>query len=544
MGFGALPSAEDARPQMFSPRHMPQKRPVDLGGVLDEAKLDSPTPRKIAKVDSDPPSVSTAAGPSSPTSASAEEVSSPVLDAAKLDSPTTRKIAKVDSDPPSVSTAVGPSSPTSEEVSSPVGPSSPSAEEVSSPVVCEMLATTESVSSPQEEHIRFDRAVAAAMHVFRETWIAFAIERDAGNLTDEKNEDHASKVCELLVAERYESMRPALLDLLPWLGPVQLNEQGSDYKVVEFQGQKPPWRLEKQADDSDECLYKLQLEWLRTEPRGRAWEALGAAMAAVSTRKEKCWLEAHETTSKMNAHIQTLPGCKSKKSARRKGAIRTFLEKNSSSGCGFFSSYLLDPTTNLRFAFTPGEPRPTPASLVITARMPLWDALASLDDGGPIRGKAASREWCLKAGRQFAFQAVNFGVEETREKAHEMRVDAETLEPDSKLRDLLKSKKPVVLLEVVAALAPREMAKKQGLGQVVKAELKRVMHEAKRRGEAVVFCLGSDKPHALAEKVYVRAPISDHGLRCGYLRWRASADAPWAREREFSERICLCLQMP
>jgi len=213
-------------------------------------------------------------------------------------------------------------------------------------------------------------------------------------------------------------------------------------------------------------------------------------------------------------------------------------------GCGFFSNYLIHPSTNLRIAFRVGETNPTPASLVITARMPLWDALKSLDGDGPLRGEAASRQWCMKAGRQFAFQAANLEVEDSEESPQKCRAKAIELQADKKLRDLLRGSQPVVLLEVVAALAPREIMKKEGLSTVVKNELARVMHEAKKRGEAVVFCLGSDSPHDLAQKVYLRKPIGDYGLQCGYLRWRASADMPWARERAWADRICMCLQMP
>jgi len=184
---------------------------------------------------------------------------------------------------------------------------------------------------------------------------------------------------------------------------------------------------------------------------------------------------------------------------------------------------------------------PTPAALVITNRLPLWDALKALDGDNPVVGEAKSREWCLKAGRQFAFQEAKLGISE---KSRKYRAAASTLKSDPELRALLRSKKPVVCLEVVAALAPRDVARNEGLSLIVKAELTRVMREAKSRGEAVVFCLGGDSPHTLAEKVYLRKPISDHGLRCGYLRWRASAGVPWAREEQWDERTCLCLQMP
>merc|ERR1719253_142915 len=248
--------------------------------------------------------------------------------------------------------------------------------------------------------------------------------------------------------------------------------------------------IRKQAELDDEPLSR-KLRWFRNEPRARVWEALCAVMAALSSRKEKGWLEAFQTTEDLKDGIKQLPMCKSKRSARRKGAIRKIIEEQCSAGCGYFSHYLVKPGTDLRVSFAPGATTLTPASLVVTTRLPFWEALRSLDDGGPLRGEAASRDWCLKAGRQFAFQGAIFGAADG---SHKCRVDAESLLPDARLRDLLRCRKPVVVLEVVAALAPREVAKKQGLGEIVKAELTRVMREAKDRGEAVIFCLGSDSP--------------------------------------------------
>jgi len=400
-----------------------------------------------------------------------------------------------------------------------------------------------------QDHGRLDSAVEAARCMFTEAWVAFAIERDSqpGKGDEAEREDYASKASELMVAERYEEMKVALLNLLPWLGPMQPDGQGKNYQVVEFSGCHPPRHLKKGQDDSHAVL-KAELDWLRSEPRGRAWEACCAVMAALSTRTEKSWLEANDVCPHLEEHLSTLPGCKSKKSAQRKLEICKFLEKEASSVRGFFAHYMVSPTTNLRIAFAPGVPMSMPAlpaSLVITNRLPLWDALVSLDGDCPLKGEAKSRTWCMAAGRQFAFQLANIGVpERPAAVSRKARAAGSTLQHDAKLLKLLRSKKPVVQLEVVAALAPRDVSKQQGLGEVVKAELAAVMQEAKRRGEAVVFCLGSASPHLLAEKVYLRKPISDNGLRCGYLRWRASADAPWARETEWSDRTTLCLQMP
>lgn len=398
-------------------------------------------------------------------------------------------------------------------------------------------------NSDSHEHCNLTSAVEMAMHLYREAWIFFATERDVGNADEGKRDNRAAQISEAWAAEHYERMKSALMTLLPWLGPL---ESESNYSAVSFAGQTPPRKPSKaqEVTTDPESLHetdlKEHLEWLRQEPRGRAWEAFCALMAAVSTRKEKCWLEAYETITELEEELVSRQKCKSKKSAHRKQAIRTILENACSSGCGFFAHYLVR-DADLRVSFARCQSGLTPASLVITARLPLWEALASLDGNGPLRGEAASKEWCSAAGRQFAFQDANLGVDET---SIACRVAAANLVPDARLRDLLRSRKPAVVLEVVAALAPRELAKKEGLGEIVKAELARVMREAKRRGEAVVFCLGSDSPHKLAEKVYMRKPVSDYGLRCGYLRWRPSANSPWSRERAWSHRICLGLQLP
>lgn len=72
----------------------------------------------------------------------------------------------------------------------------------------------------------------------------------------------------------------------------------------------------------------------------------------------------------------------------------------------------------------------------------------------------------------------------------------------------------------------------------------KLMRDCQRRGEVVVFTLGSDSPLDLFKKVYNRPPISSYGLRCGYIRWRASADEPWAREAKWADRCCMCIQLP
>jgi len=511
MGFGNLAtSTSDAPHPLFSPRLIPQKRPLDFN---EDDSSDAGMPCKAMKIKA--------------------RYDAPPLVPACLEEKTTGLMLDDDS-PMARSTSAGSSSAPRAE------------EEVVVPVLHEVLPSCVACPSSEDGHSAgpsaLDNAVDAAMTTFMDAWYAFALERDgAKNKDADDREDHASKVSEAWAAERYEQMKGPLLGLLPWLGPMQdADTNGRKYQVVEFQGRKPPHQ-KGEKDMGDDEILKPMLEWLRNEPRGRAWEALCAVMAALSTRKEKCWLEAHETCGGLEERLSKMPMCKSKTSLRRKQAIRTSLEEEKAGGCSFFAEYLVHASGHLRVAFAQGPSAPIPACVCITARLPLWEALKSLDDQGPLRGVAASKSWCMQAGRQFAFQTAVFGV---KEDSKQCRADATALKPDPKLRDLLRSRQPVVVLEIVAALAPRDVMRKEGLSEIVKAELAMVMSTAKSRGEAVIFCLGSDCPHDLASKVYVKPPISDHGLQCGYMRWRESAEAPWARERKWDDRITMCMQMP
>merc|ERR1711924_361099 len=103
------------------------------------------------------------------------------------------------------------------------------------------------------------------------------------------------------------------------------------------------------------------------------------------------------------------------------------------------------------------------------------------------------------------------------------QVPTQHLRAEPKIRELIRSKVPVVMLDVIAALAPRECAAEHGLSEIVKAELTALLRQAHADGKAVVFMLGGNKPQTLAQKVYLKPPSTDNGLRCGYLRWRDGA---------------------
>jgi len=417
----------------------------------------------------------------------------------------------------------------------------------------------------QDEHAGLDAAMAKAMSLFSEHFVAFSLNRDAGNADEVTREDRACELGEKMADERYEDSKAALLDLLPWVGPLKPatpTAQGRSYDVIEFEGKQPPRHIEelKKGGKPLSCdkIQKAQLEWLRTfGDRTRGWEALTAVMCCMAARSEMSWMESFCISSEIQYKVKKVPGCASKGSVKRKAWIRQYLLDQMQYGCGNWVSYLIHHNCTVRVAFAqaqaPGVPRHIPVSVLIHARQTLWDALQHQDDNGPIKfGKdmqkqdkqtdKRKRDWLMTPGREFAFQLANF--EEDEENKLLNRVSVKTLQPDSKLRTLLRSKQLVSQLEVIAALAPRDLMKKEGLSEIVKAELANFMRDAKARGEAVVFCLGSTSPHMLAQKVYLRPPIGDYGLQCGYLRWRDSPDVPWASEKNWHDRICLCLQMP
>jgi len=423
------------------------------------------------------------------------------------------------------------------------------------------------VTRKQDEENGLDSAVNKAVRLFSEHWVAFAIKRDASNADEVERDGRACQLGERMAAEKYEELKAAMLDLLPWVGPMKpatSTIQGRSYDVIEFEGKEPPSHIKKkleaqkkkgQASVAEEKLQKAQLEWLRTfGNRTRGWEALCALLSTIAARGEMSWMESFHVATDIDSRVKKIPGCKSKGSAKRKAWIRQYIQDELQHGCGDFVSFMVHQGCTLRVSFVqaPGVRKQIPASLLISTREPLWEALQNQDDNGPVRfpqgipwnGFRQKREWLMKAGRQFAFQLANLEGDEEDTRSGKSRVAIETLKPDPKLLALLRSRKPVVQLDVIAALAPRGVMKKEGLSEIVKAELANFTRDAKGRGEAVVFCLGSTNPHTLAQKVYLRPPIGDHGLQCGYLRWRDSPDVAWARERSWEDRICLCLQMP
>lgn len=433
-------------------------------------------------------------------------------------------------------------------------------------LIKEQLGSMDVEEFSAEELEKLDASVDAAMKVYKDMWIEFVFEYDRTNGNGEDREQRASDLMEKRVAERYEELRAVATNLLPFLPAMRPAEEGSDYNVFEVEPRKTPehlkegavnWRLlaSQYPSTGAPALEKVMgatLACFRRDPKFRAVEAFCAMMAVMSSRKEKSFLEIFSTRQELESEMRRLQkkGLKvqSKGSSQRKHEIRKWLAKQEYQGLGYFAHYLGNSHATMRVAFRPGVPAPLPVSVIAVERITLFDALGSPDSGdGSFIGAPKSYDWCRQEGTEFAFQAARLGIPEENPSSYygrEHREPIDGLKANSQLRELLLSRKPIVYLEATAALASREVAKREGLSAIVIAELTKLMRDAKSRGEAVLFCLGSDSPHKLAEKVYLRKPIGDYGLTCGYFRWRRSANVPWAREAFWEDRPCHCLQMP
>lgn len=380
-----------------------------------------------------------------------------------------------------------------------------------------------------------EEASKVVMDLYMEVYTAFVL------LKDLKNEAKAEKMAAQWAAEHYEELKSATLNLLPWLGEMTPSTDGS-YDVISFQRSGTVLMNSNMRGPEKIAAYKEDLKSFRLKgERYRAWEALCAVLSVISTREEKGWVENFDVQDDLD-DLKKVPLCKSKGSARRRAKILdTIIPMVKEEGAGAFCEYLIDPTSMQRVTFTRGPAGPVPATSMTVRRMPLWDAFKTMDDDGPLRGAATKQSWVRAAGRQFALQDLAFGYDSESRQA---RVCAQGLELDPQIRDLLRSKKPVILLDTLAALGPRDVCKTHRISDIVQGELATLFREAKARGEAVVFCLGGNDPHKLAERVYLRPPLADHGLRIGFLRWRESADSPWAREYGWDDRTAIGLQLP
>jgi len=406
-----------------------------------------------------------------------------------------------------------------------------------------------------EEPRTCDEAVNEALRLFRESWLAYMTDLHVKAKDEEVAEERAEKRS----AEKCREFRELVNALLPFAGEIQnvpsTKVVGGGYDVVEFHdGIDPPMHLPHfkqhvKAKEWDDAL-EIQLDLLRSRSEhGRTWDALCALAAAMSSRKEKTWLDQNDVKEDVKYGLKQLGLQKKPRCVKTKkiqvNAINTIIQGLSRVRIyGYFAHYLAHSSHHMRLSLVRGPAGRVPASFVIASQLPFWDALhfhTEDKDSTPFKGSAKEDTWRHKVETQVALQDINPDVNDNE--SPNARLPAKNLQPDLKLKELLLSPEPVLLLDVVASLAPRELARSEGVSDVVKAEIERVFSEAKTRGQAVLFELGSAEPHDLAKKVYLKI-AGKYGLRCGYLRWREYAEMPWAREGSWADRGCIGLQMP
>jgi len=327
----------------------------------------------------------------------------------------------------------------------------------------------------------------------------------------EKGEDveegPARELAEEQVASVYERLCELVMRLTRWTEHEQSEGKASDgevYDVAQFQGISPEKRRNCKAAS---LSAKMQLARDTPGRRGRARDALCAVLATLASRREMVWLQAYDVEEPVR---------------------------------GYFAPALVSPTSVFRWSLrrspsSPGAP-PRPASLLVTHHLPLMKALWKMDQCGPLPFEP--RTWCKEnRGSQFALQELASAEDGDRQHVDDIR-------SDPRLHRLLRTKTPVVLLDAYVALAPRELSRQHGLGEIAREELRAVLRESKERGQAVVFQLGGEDPHLLAYKVYLKPFFMEWGLRCGYLRWRSSSKESWAKEKPYQGRAVLGLQLP
>lgn len=384
-----------------------------------------------------------------------------------------------------------------------------------------------------ESLMNLDKAAAMAMQAFDEMSALYLRKYHSCN------DEAARKLAESLVPSKYDELVAAITSLIPCIDGTKsrcdLPEKhhsslGSHYEVLEFQGRPIPRHLARKCD---EVWEKLDIA-RKSSNDALARDTLCAAMAAISSRESQVWLDA------CDMEFEWKKKEKGQARSRRRELFEEVLRESLAQGArGFFAKSLVDLATTYRVAVACKDGAQVPASLLLTYSLSMCKALEHMDSCGPLRGKPA--DW--RRYSQFALQEL-LPEEPEEEGTRYERVGSRGLRADPAIRNMIRSGAHVLMLEAFAALAPRKEAQDRGLSTIVRAELDKLLRDAKERGQGVVFMLGGDDPAALARKVYLKPPFTNYGLRIGHLRWRESADAPWAREKPDDIRILIGLQLP
>lgn len=382
------------------------------------------------------------------------------------------------------------------------------------------------------------------------------------------HEDNGKEAClqgERLSEEHYEEQCQSFVQLLHWTDHTESEIPPVDcldgYVALEFQG--CDFRCRHNADaENAELLATARA----CSVQGRARDALCAVAATLAARREKSWLEAFDVDFELAERQKELP----KESVKERfDAVMADMALRGVRG--YFAHGLVCPRSTFRFAVAKpaalGFP-PRPASLLLTYRLPMIEALQQMDDCGPLPGdwptaaSAISGLTC-PSGSDVEVEAApfstgspsaaaegsawEFALQELDAHGRGGRQPLHLVCPEPGLSALLcpgARGRDVVLLDTLAALAPRSKSKEHGLSDIVKSELSNLLALAKSHGDGVIFMLGGEEPHVLAEKVYLRPPFTNSGLRCGYLRWREVGAKVWAKEKPQDRRVCIGLQLP
>lgn len=390
-----------------------------------------------------------------------------------------------------------------------------------------VIGDTSSPSKPpyarreSNAQLRLQAATQVAAQMYEDAWDRFLASRYW------HGSDRACELAELHASKVYEEACTAVADLIPWAQMKMCKVlQPGCYTALQFQGRQRP--------QNDELSLRQELENFRQEgEHGRARDAICALLAVLSARREKAWLDGLEAEERLKNQLKW----KRNKQQKLQESIADLMLRKIR---GEFARALVDPEANFRVAFARNKCCLRPASLLITYQCPLKEALESMDSDGPLEERPFS--WFVKSGREFALQEICTGTgrDDDFSREHTTKIT-----PDHAIKKLLASRKQAVFLDAIAALAPRKQAKEHGLSSIVQWELLTLLREAKSQGQAVVFMLGGKESHKLAEKVYLKPPFTENGLRCGYLRWRESPSHPWAREKlSWYDRMCIGLQLP
>lgn len=335
-------------------------------------------------------------------------------------------------------------------------------------------------------------ASRAALQLYKELW-----QEHSSILESDGISPALSHVADL-AAKRYQALHASALELLLRIKEEQVVEKQDDvgYRVFTFRGKKIEMDRKKRSISDRMAKH-------RKDRKGALREAFCAALACLCCRLEKSWLAAYDDEAPVR---------------------------------GYFAHALVDPFSTFRVALKPGRLRL--ASLLITSELPLAQALALQDHGGPFP-KGHEKEPI--GDRQYGLQriGVDYGTgDDRREKLMDVQ-------PEEKLRDLMATKTPVLVLDVYCALAPKEHVQRYGLGDIIRQELVALLRAAKERGQAVLFLLGGEQPVELAEKVYLQPWFTSiGGLCCGYFRWKTASDKPWEMPKHHTKRVMFGLQLP